>query len=98
MFRLWRKLDITKLLVLDRTMDFSKLKDANSSRWTFFARALVGFVVVGNVICIVGNIVASVFFHKGCIFMRFSRNNEQLLRSKTHSHRPGVNGNTICHR
>jgi hypothetical protein len=54
---------ITKLLVIDRMMNF-KLKDANASRWTFFGRALVGFVVVGNVICLVGNIVASVFFTK----------------------------------
>lgn len=53
---------ITKLLVLDRMMDFSKLKDANSSRWTFFGRALVGFVVVGNVVGFAAVLAACVFW------------------------------------
>jgi hypothetical protein len=53
---------VTKLLVIDRMMDFSKLKDANSSRWTFFGRALVWFVVVGNVVGLAGGVAASVFW------------------------------------
>ncbi len=42
--------------------DFSKLKAHASSRWSMLGRALVGTIVVGNVVGLCCNIAASVFF------------------------------------
>jgi hypothetical protein len=54
---------VTKLLVLDRHMDFAKLKgDGASSWWTKIANLLVGLVVFGNIAGLACNIAASVFY------------------------------------
>jgi hypothetical protein len=53
-----------KLLVLGRLADFSKLKAHASSRWSMLGRALVGTIVVGNVVGLCCNIAASVFLLK----------------------------------
>jgi hypothetical protein len=51
---------VTKLLVLDRLMDFSKLKSGRfSSRWTLFERALFAVVFIGIAAGFVGNIVSA---------------------------------------
>ncbi len=55
-------LAVTKLLVLDRLMDFSKLKGDGTSVWVKAARGMVYCVVVGNVAGLISNIVTSVFF------------------------------------
>jgi hypothetical protein len=53
---------VTKLLVLDRLMEFSKLKArGSSSRWVLFGRVLLAVVVVGSAVGLVGNIVAAVY-------------------------------------
>jgi hypothetical protein len=53
---------LTKLLVLDRLMDFSKLKTGgSSSRWVLFGRVLLAIVVVGSALGFVSNIVGAVF-------------------------------------
>jgi hypothetical protein len=53
---------VTKLLVLDRLMDFSKLKgDGASSWWVKASNLLVGLVVVGNIAGLACNLAASVF-------------------------------------
>jgi hypothetical protein len=53
---------IAKLLVLGRLVDFSKLKAHASSRWSMLSRALVGTIVVGNVVGLCCNIAASILF------------------------------------
>lgn len=54
-------LALTKLLVLDRLMEFSKLKAGDSSsRWALFGRVLVAIVVLGSTIGLVSNLVAVV--------------------------------------
>jgi hypothetical protein len=55
-------LALTKLLVLDRLMEFSKLKAGDSSsRWALFGRVLVAIVVLGSAVGLVSNLVAVVF-------------------------------------
>jgi hypothetical protein len=54
---------IVTLLVLDRLMDFSKLKGASAkSFWAVWWRAVVGVVVAGAVVGVCCNVVASVFY------------------------------------
>jgi hypothetical protein len=53
-----------KLLVLGRLTEFSKLKAHASSRWSMLGRALVGTIVVGNVVGLCCNVAASVFMLK----------------------------------
>ncbi len=59
---------VTKLLVVDRLMDFSKLAVTDASRWAFFGRVSIGIVVFGNVVGICGNIAAAVFFSRSAAF------------------------------
>jgi hypothetical protein len=55
----------SKLLVLSRLMDFSKLTHVGrQSRWLFASRALVACVVLGNMVGLGGNIAASVSFFR----------------------------------
>jgi hypothetical protein len=53
-----------KLLVLGRLTEFSKLKAHASSRWSMLGRALVGTIVVGNVVGLCCNVAGSVFMLK----------------------------------
>jgi hypothetical protein len=53
-----------KLLVLGRLTEFSKLKAHASSRWSMLGRALVGTIVVSNVVGLCCNVAASVFMLK----------------------------------
>ena len=53
-----------KLLVLGRLTDFSKLNAHASSRWSMLGRALVGTIVVGNVVGLCCNVAGSVFMLK----------------------------------
>ena len=53
-----------KLLVLGRLTEFSKLKAHASSRWSMLGRALVGTIVVGNVVGLCCNIAGSIFMLK----------------------------------
>ncbi len=53
---------VTKLLVIDRMMDFSKLK--GNSRLVLLRRLLVACIVIGNVVGLVGNIAAAVYYAK----------------------------------
>jgi len=54
---------IATLLVLDRLMDFSKLKGASAtSFWAVWRRAVVGVVVAGAVVGVCCNLAASVFY------------------------------------
>jgi hypothetical protein len=52
---------VTKLLVLDRLIEFSKLKAIGSlTRWALLGRVLVAVVVIGSTAGLVSNIVSSV--------------------------------------
>jgi hypothetical protein len=51
---------ITKFLVLDRLMDFSKLNE--NRRWLLFSRGSVWLFVAGNIAGFVSNIAACVYF------------------------------------
>ncbi len=54
---------VTKLLVLDRLIEFSKLKAGEAgSRLVLFGRVLLAIVVIGSAIGLVSNIVGAVFF------------------------------------
>jgi hypothetical protein len=54
---------VSKLLVLDRLIEFSKLKaGVAGSRWVQFGRVLLAVVVIGSVIGLISNIVGAVFF------------------------------------
>ena len=54
---------VTKLLVVDRMMDFSKLKGVGkSSRWATLSRVLVVIIILGNVVGLISVIPASVLF------------------------------------
>jgi hypothetical protein len=60
---------VTKLLVVDRLMDFSKLAVTDASHWAFFGRVSIGIVVFGcNVVGICGKIAAAVFFCRSAGF------------------------------
>ena len=55
----------SKLLVLSRLMDFSKLTySGRSSRWLLAGRVLVAVIVCGNLVGLCCNIAASVFFSR----------------------------------
>jgi hypothetical protein len=54
---------VAKLLVLDRLMDFSKLKASSSShRWALFGRVLLAVVVSGSIVGLVSNIVSALMY------------------------------------
>ena len=55
---------IAKLLLLGRLTEFSKLKAHASSRWSMLGRALVGTIVVGNVVGLCCNVAGFVFMLK----------------------------------
>jgi hypothetical protein len=59
---------VTKLLVIDRLVDFSKLTAAHQSRWALLGRVSVGIIVLGNAIGMCGNITAAVFFSRSAAF------------------------------
>jgi hypothetical protein len=58
---------VTKLLVLDRLMDFSKLKGDGDTWWVKFANLLVGLVVVGNIVGLASNIATAAFFIRAAL-------------------------------
>jgi hypothetical protein len=84
---------LTKLLVLDRLMDFSKLKTGgSSSRWLLFGRMLLAVVVVGSALGFVSNIVGAVFAVRAAdLFAELGSGNSSSLdtfekRSRAHGH------------
>jgi hypothetical protein len=66
---------VSKLLVIDRMMDFSKLKGhSSSSKWIFLGRLLVGFVIVCNVTSFAVSVAASVKWSTVADYGSFSKN------------------------
>ncbi len=58
---------VTKLLVLDRLMDFAKLKGDGASWWVKVANLLVVVVLVGNIAGLASNIATAVFFIRAAL-------------------------------
>ncbi len=76
---------VTKLLAIDRLMDFSRLEVYNS-RWTLLRRVSVAIIVLGNVVGMCGNTAAAVFFSKSAVFQesqaRYFGNNETARQTE----------------
>ncbi len=78
---------IATLLVLDRLMGFSKLTATSTkSSWDVWWRVVTGVVVVGAVVSVCCNIVASVFFAKAAdTFDEITAGTRNITRTVTRS-------------